>query len=169
MAELAQAQSILKETLDKVAALEAQFDEANTKKVLYGQIFQAWHKVWWQTCTCTQQLAVLSSYGGVDVASIEKNVVFQFSFRCIVYRTISVAVPTDDRFRRAHKTTTLAIRRATTRKGWYTMLHSVHSNSTTGMKKMALFPSFRSLVNSLLVCSSSLQSLGKTDERCGGM
>lgn len=33
MAELAQAQSILKETLDKVAALEAQFDEANTKKV----------------------------------------------------------------------------------------------------------------------------------------
>lgn len=33
MAELAQAQAILKETLDKVAALEAQFDEANTKKV----------------------------------------------------------------------------------------------------------------------------------------
>lgn len=33
MAELAQAQSILKETLDKVATLEAQFDEANTKKV----------------------------------------------------------------------------------------------------------------------------------------
>lgn len=33
MAELAQAQSILKETLAKVAALEAQFDEANTKKV----------------------------------------------------------------------------------------------------------------------------------------
>lgn len=33
MAELAQAQSILKETLTKVAALEAQFDEANTKKV----------------------------------------------------------------------------------------------------------------------------------------
>lgn len=36
MAELAQAQSILKETLAKVAALEAQFDEANTKKVTYG-------------------------------------------------------------------------------------------------------------------------------------
>lgn len=35
MAELAQAQSILKETLAKVAALEAQFDEANTKKVGY--------------------------------------------------------------------------------------------------------------------------------------
>lgn len=34
MAELAQAQSILKETLAKVAALEAQFDEANTKKVI---------------------------------------------------------------------------------------------------------------------------------------
>ena len=34
MAELAQAQSILKETLAKVAALEAQFDEANTKKVM---------------------------------------------------------------------------------------------------------------------------------------
>lgn len=33
MAELAQAQSILKETLDKVATLEAQFDEANSKKV----------------------------------------------------------------------------------------------------------------------------------------
>lgn len=33
MAELAQAQAILKETLDKVATLEAQFDEANTKKV----------------------------------------------------------------------------------------------------------------------------------------
>lgn len=33
MAELAQAQAILKETLDKVAALEAQFDEANSKKV----------------------------------------------------------------------------------------------------------------------------------------
>lgn len=33
MAELAQAQSVLKETLAKVAALEAQFDEANTKKV----------------------------------------------------------------------------------------------------------------------------------------
>lgn len=33
MAELAQAQSVLKETLDKVAALEAQFDEANAKKV----------------------------------------------------------------------------------------------------------------------------------------
>eukprot|EP00752_Nemacystus_decipiens_P010663 g9495.t1 len=32
MAELAQAQSILRETLAKVAALEAQFDEANTKK-----------------------------------------------------------------------------------------------------------------------------------------
>lgn len=36
MAELAQAQSILKETLAKVAALEAQFDEANTKKVKNG-------------------------------------------------------------------------------------------------------------------------------------
>lgn len=33
MAELAQAQETLKETLDKVATLEAQFDEANTKKV----------------------------------------------------------------------------------------------------------------------------------------
>ena len=33
MAELAHAQAILKETLDKVAALEAQFDEANSKKV----------------------------------------------------------------------------------------------------------------------------------------
>lgn len=33
MAELAQAQAILRETLAKVAALEAQFDEANTKKV----------------------------------------------------------------------------------------------------------------------------------------
>ncbi|CAM9978733.1 unnamed protein product, partial [Hapterophycus canaliculatus] len=32
MAELAQAQAILRETLAKVAALEAQFDEANTKK-----------------------------------------------------------------------------------------------------------------------------------------
>lgn len=41
MAELAQAQSILKETLDKVAALEAQFDEANTKKV----------RQWSQRCT----------------------------------------------------------------------------------------------------------------------
>lgn len=38
MAELAQAQSILKDTLAKVAALEAQFDEANTKKVC--------HRVW---------------------------------------------------------------------------------------------------------------------------
>lgn len=33
MAELAQAQAVLKETLDKVAALESQLDEANTKKV----------------------------------------------------------------------------------------------------------------------------------------
>lgn len=32
MAELAQAQSILKQTLDKVAALEAQLDAANSKK-----------------------------------------------------------------------------------------------------------------------------------------
>lgn len=40
MAELAQAQSVLKETLAKVAALEAQFDEANTKKVSLG----FWHR-----------------------------------------------------------------------------------------------------------------------------
>lgn len=40
MAELAQAQSILKETLAKVAALEAQFDEANTKKV---RVVQNWY------------------------------------------------------------------------------------------------------------------------------
>lgn len=33
MAELAQAQATLKDTLDKVAALEAQFNEANAKKV----------------------------------------------------------------------------------------------------------------------------------------
>lgn len=41
MAELAQAQETLKETLDKVATLEAQFDEANTKKVRRenGRIF----------------------------------------------------------------------------------------------------------------------------------
>lgn len=36
MAELAQAQAILRETLAKVATLEAQFDEANTKKVDYA-------------------------------------------------------------------------------------------------------------------------------------
>lgn len=40
MAELAQAQSVLKETLAKVATLEAQFDEANTKKVSFGFWFR---------------------------------------------------------------------------------------------------------------------------------
>lgn len=51
MAELAQAQSILKETLDKVAALEAQFDEANTKKVR-------------KTCSCTPSIPlVIFSWG----------------------------------------------------------------------------------------------------------
>lgn len=41
MAELAQAQSVLKETLDKVGALEAQFDEANAKKVRDTNVFPA--------------------------------------------------------------------------------------------------------------------------------